>query len=128
MRRKLGVDPSITGPTQGPTTHRARTWPGQHFDPKREAMTRYHPNISREQPRQVSWRSEVVWLGFEKSRQNGRSGPEGPRAQIQITLSQARHLIVPRAHAKFGVVPTLFDAAMVEAHGRAVPTEARSML
>jgi len=77
---KFIVDPSIAGQTQGPTTHRARTRPGQHFDPKREAVARYHPNIAREQPCQVSWRSDVVCWCYVESRQNGRTGPAGPNS------------------------------------------------
>ena len=52
----------------------------------------------------------------------------GPMARIQMTPSRRHRLIVPRAHLKFGDVPTPFETVMVEPHGRTVPTEARSTL
>ncbi|KAF5770905.1 hypothetical protein HanXRQr2_Chr14g0664621 [Helianthus annuus] len=40
--RPIRGDPSTTGPTQSPTTHRARTRPNEDLTREREAVTRYH--------------------------------------------------------------------------------------
>ena len=92
---------------------RARPKAQWHVDPKREAMARYHHKNACEQRCQLSWRSGVVRWCYEESRENGRTGPAGPWARIQIILSQDHRQVVLMAHMKFRAVPTSFDTVMV---------------
>ena len=92
---------------------RARPKAQWHVDPKREAMARYHHKNACEQRCQLSLRSGVVRWCYEESRENGRTGPAGPWARIQIILSQDHRQVVLMAHMKFRAVPTSFDTVMV---------------